>query len=252
MLTNDCAICIRTIDYSETSQVATFFTRRTGKITVMAKGAKRQRSPFGGPIEIFSYGDIVFSDSTRDKLATLVEFEPLAGIVDSSVMAADIFVLNCCLFAGELVNVLTKDYDPHPGLFDTLLQFLRDVSRQKVPKAERGRVLARLVSFQLSLLREIGLYPVLECCANCKNPFSTQWQEVYFSHSAGGLICRDCQGTFPDKKGLTPECAKSLSNTKLLDSAQERIVTQVEDVLIGYITDTLGRPLKMPKYILNL
>ena len=41
MLINDQAVCIRTIDYSETSQVATFFARNTGKLTVIAKGAKR-------------------------------------------------------------------------------------------------------------------------------------------------------------------------------------------------------------------
>jgi DNA repair protein RecO (recombination protein O) len=251
MLTNDCAICIRAIDYSETSQVATFFTRQTGMVTVIAKGAKRQRSPFGGPIEIFSYGNIVFSDAGRDKLATLVEFEPLAGLVDSSVLAADIFVLNCCLFAGELTNVLTRDYDPHPGLFDSLLAFLRDASRHKTPQAGRGRVLALLVSFQLSLLREIGLTPILGYCVNCRSPFNVRWPEVYFSNTANGLICKDCQGAFPDKTRLTLEGAKCLSDAKLLVSAQERTVRQVEEILIGYITDTLGRLPKMAKYILN-
>jgi DNA repair protein RecO (recombination protein O) len=252
MLINDQAVCIRAIDYSENSQVVTFFARQTGKITAMAKGSKRQHSAFGGPVEQFSCGNIVFSDSGRDKMATLVEFDPQTGLVDSSILSADIFVLNCCLFAGELVNVLTKDYDPHPGLFDSLLQLLRNVSRQQVPKAEHDKVLARLILFQLNLLREIGLYPVFESCANCKNPFSTQWQEVYFSSAAGGLICRDCQGAFPDKTGLDRECAKILANIKLLDTAQERIVRQAEDVLVGYITGVLGRPPKMAKYVLNL
>jgi DNA repair protein RecO (recombination protein O) len=251
MLINDQAVCIRAIDYSETSQVVTFFTRQTGKVTVMAKGAKRQRSPFGGTVEIFSYGNIVFTDSGRDKMATLVEFEPLAGLVDSSILASDFFALNCCLFAGELVNVLTKDYDPHPGLFDTLLAFLQEASRHKIPESRRGRLLARLVSFQLGLLREIGLYPVFEYCVNCRNAFSERWPEVYFSNTARGLICRDCQGAFPDKTGLAREGAKCLADVKFLASAKDLTVRQVEDVLIRYITDILGRPLKMAKYILN-
>jgi DNA repair protein RecO (recombination protein O) len=275
MLTNDCAICIRTIDYSETSQVVTFFSRQTGKVTAIAKGSKRQRSSFGGPLEMFSYGNIVFSDSGRDKLATLVEFEPLSGVVDSSVFSADIFVLNCCLFAGELVNILTKDYDPHPGLFDALLVFLQQASRYKVPevgpstpstlsttlktgslgtsslRAGQDRMLALLVSFQLSLLREIGLYPVLDYCVNCRTPFSGRWPEVYFSNTANGLICRDCQGAFPDKMAITEGGVKCLGDIKLLSSAQDPTIRQVENVLISYITDTLGRPPKMAKYILN-
>ena len=257
MLTNDQALCIRAIDFSETSQVVTFFTRRTGKVTVLAKGAKRQRSPFGGPLEIFSCGNVVFSDSGRDKLATLVEFEPLAGMVNTSVLAGDIFILNCCLLAAELVNVLTRDYDPHPGLFDTLLTFLRDVTGPRVLLSQdssggaRTAVLAQLVLFQLGLLREIGLSPVFDHCVNCKSPFSTLWREIYFSSSAKGLICQDCQGPFPDKTRLTQQGAKCLVDVKSLASAPDTEIRQVEDILISYITDILGRPPKMAKYILN-
>ena len=68
MLTKDTAICIRAIDYSETSQILTFFTRDTGKIGAIAKGSKRPKSSFGGPFEIFSYGKIVFAESNKDKL----------------------------------------------------------------------------------------------------------------------------------------------------------------------------------------
>ncbi len=248
MLTNDYCVCIRAIDFSETSQVVTLFTRQTGKVTAMAKGAKRQKSPFGGPVEIFSCGNIAFSGSGADKLATLVEFEPLADIVNTSVLAGDIFVLNCGLFAAELVNVLTRDYDPHPGLFDGLLKLLHDVTEQKT---SQNAVLAHLVLFQLCLLKEIGLSPVLDHCANCKKPFSNQWPEVYFGNTAKGLICQDCQGPFPDKIRITAQTAQCFTDTKFLASAEDREVRKVVDILIRYITDVLGRPPKMAKYILN-
>ena len=251
MLTNDQAICIRTVDYSETSQVVTFFARQTGKVPVIAKGAKRQRSSFGGPIEMFSCGNIVFSGSGHDKLATLAEFEPVAGVANYSVLSADIFAMNCCLLAAELVNVLIKDYDPHPGLFDSLLRFLTDASQKKIANDGRGRILAHLVLFQLNLLTEIGLCPVLDYCANCRNRFDVRWPEVYFSNHAKGLICRDCQGAFPDKIRLTTEAAQCLADAKLLALAGEPALKNAEDILIHYITDTLGRPPKMAKYILN-
>ncbi|MFQ6036643.1 MAG: DNA repair protein RecO, partial [Sedimentisphaerales bacterium] len=56
MLIKDTAICIRAVDYSETSQIVTFFTRATGKIRAIAKGSKRPKSAFDGPIEILSFG----------------------------------------------------------------------------------------------------------------------------------------------------------------------------------------------------
>jgi DNA repair protein RecO (recombination protein O) len=251
MLTTDHGICIRTVDYSETSQVVTFFARQTGKLTAIAKGTKRQKSSFGGPIEIFSYGSIVFSDSGRDKMATLAEFEPLAGVVNYSVLSADIFALNSCLLAAELVNVLVNDYDPHSGLFDSLLQFIHDASRDKSINDEHSKILANLILFQMILLTEIGLCPVFDYCVNCRNHFDARWPEVYFSNNAKGLVCRDCQGPFPDKIRLTIEAAKCLADAKLLACATQTTLKNVEDILIRYITDMLGRPPRMAKYILN-
>ena len=78
-----------------------------------------------------------------------------------------------------------------------------------------------------------------------------RWPEVYFSSHAKGLICRDCQGAFPDKIRLTTEAAQCLADAKLLGLAGEPALKNVEDILIRYITDMLGRPPKMAKYILN-
>ena len=66
MMTKDLGICISAIDYSETSQIVTFFTRETGKISAIAKGSKRPKSAFGGPIEILAYGNIVFTARRRE------------------------------------------------------------------------------------------------------------------------------------------------------------------------------------------
>jgi len=141
MLTKDVAICIRAVDYSETSQIVTFFARAAGKISAIAKGSKRPKSAFDGPIEIFSYGKIVFSDSNKEKLATLTEFAPhqlgvpstqkarrfdAGQVARGTGLSNNLFTMNCCLFSTELLNKLTHDYDPHPQLFDDFLQFLEN------------------------------------------------------------------------------------------------------------------------------
>ncbi|MBN2019208.1 MAG: DNA repair protein RecO [Sedimentisphaerales bacterium] len=253
MLTNDQAVCIRAVDYSETSQIVTFFARNTGKLSLIAKGAKRNKNPFGGPIDIFSYGNIVFSDAGRDKLAPLTEFEPLEGDANSSVLAQDLYILHCCLFAVELIDLLTKEYDAHPGLFDCLITFLRDVSRKKVKVSDgcRGEVLALLILFQLRLLKEIGLSPVFDFCVNCNRAFNVHWNSAYFSVNAKGLICRDCQGAFPDKIQIKLQTVKGLADIKSLDSAEYNIKKEAEDLLINYIADILGRHPRMAKYILK-
>jgi DNA repair protein RecO (recombination protein O) len=251
VLKKDIAICIRATDYSETSQILTFFTKDSGKISAIAKGSKRPKSAFGGPFEIFSYGRIVFADSNKEKLATLTEFESSGEGTGFSSLSANLFRLNCCLFAAELLSKLTHDYDPHPQLFDDFLQFLQNTS-------EGGKnfdMLTLLILFQLSLLKETGLQPVLNHCVNCKTQFahraSSIEYQVYFSSSVNGLICRDCEAAFPDKIRLSPDAAGCLSNLKLLARAKEKTLKEIEKLLTLHFTEILGNKPKMAKYILN-
>ncbi|MFZ2146326.1 MAG: DNA repair protein RecO [Sedimentisphaerales bacterium] len=260
MLTKDIAICIRAVDYSETSQIVTFFARAAGKISAIAKGSKRPKSAFDGPIEIFSYGKIVFSDSNKEKLATLTEFESAYGGAGFTNLSKNLPALNSCLFAAELLNNLTHDYDPHPRLFDDFLQFLQNAQEAK----NKSETLALLILFQLALLKEVGLRPVLNACANCqlprlasrdaeasKNDFHTDWPQTYFSSSANGLICRDCESSFPDKVRLTKTAANCLSNLKLIAESQEKTLIEIEAVLVHHFTELLGRKPKMAKYVLK-
>jgi DNA repair protein RecO (recombination protein O) len=246
MLTKDTAICIRVTDYSETSQIVTLFTRTTGKINAIAKGSKRPKSAFDGPLEVFSYGQIVFSDSSREKLAALTEFQQQPGFTD---LADNLFALNCCLFGAELVNGLTHDYDPHPALFDAFLQFLQNANEHQ----EHRNVSTLLTLFQLTLLREIGLMPILNACANCKTGHESQStsHEFYFSSLANGLICDDCEASFPDKIKLTKDTANCLANAKLIAEAQEKTLNEIQKVLVKHFTEILHRPPRMAKYMLK-
>jgi len=249
VLTKDTAICIRAVDYSETSQIVTFFARAAGKISAIAKGSKRPKSAFDGPIEIFSYGKIVFSDSNKEKLATLTEFESAYGGPGFGSLSNNLLALNSCLFAAELLNYLTHDYDPHPQLFDDFLQFLENTQNIN----NKHQMLALLILFQLSLLKEVGLRPVLNACANCKTRYEGRKtrDEVYFSSSANGLICRDCETSFPDKLRLTRTAANCLANLKLIAESKEKTLIEIEMVLVHHFTELLGRRPKMAKYILN-
>jgi DNA repair protein RecO (recombination protein O) len=238
MLTKDTAICIRTTDYSETSQVVTFFTRATGKVDAIAKGSKRPKSSFGGSLEIFSYGQIIFTDSNRERLSTLTEF---AQQKDFSGLATNHFGLNCAYFAVELTDKLTTDYDPHPELFDSLVEFLQNLQDSK----EDVNRFVLLILLQLTLLKEIGLGPILSHCANCKADIEHQ---AYFSSSANGLVCMDCEGNYQNKIRLSKDAANALSNLRLLPQTQEKTLREIEKVLLHHFTETIGRPPKMAKY----
>jgi DNA repair protein RecO (recombination protein O) len=182
----------------------TLFARDTGKIGAIAKGSKRPKSKFDGRSEILSHGQILFADSNKDKLATLTEFQQQPTLLN---LRKNLFALYCCYFAAELVDGLTDDYDPHPELFKDFLQFLQNTNEQQETRDDRRRILALLILFQLSLLNSVGLKPILSHCVNCKTKYEIRDKryEYYFSSSANGLICRDCEMSFADKIRLNKD-----------------------------------------------
>jgi DNA repair protein RecO (recombination protein O) len=244
MLKKDKALCIRAIDYSETSQIVTFFTRDTGKISAIAKGAKRPKSSFGSPIEILSFGDIVFSQNARDSLATLTEFNqlPLFGS-----LRKDLFVLNSALLTVELLNTFLHEADKHPQLFDSLAEFLTNIQNSQSKPA----ALSLLILFQLTLLSQTGILPVFQFCLNCKNPFNENRRQYYFSSSANSLICRDCQMSFPERIVLAPDTAKCLNDFKHIKQAELETLEKIERLLIYHFTEISGKRPKMAKSILT-
>jgi DNA repair protein RecO (recombination protein O) len=245
MLKSDKAICIRAVDYSETSQVVTFFARLTGKIDAIAKGAKRAKSAFGGPIEVLSFGEVRFSGAGKEKLATLTEYDqepPKGG------MRKHLFALDSAVFAAELVNRLTENYDPHVTLYDQFVQFVQDLDDEAVA-TQRRDVLLRLILFQLGLLQEVGLGPVLQACANCRRPFGPDWPQSYFSSAANGLICRDCEMNYPDRVQLSVQAAAALTELKQIVHLAPDRLDEIEDVLIRHFTETLGQRPRMANHI---
>lgn len=247
MLTKDRAICVRVVDYSETSQVVTLFARLSGKVRAIAKGSKRAKSPFDGPIEPLSFGAIIFSGSHQDKLATLTEFQPqpVPGELRRNLAA-----LQSALFAAELLDLLTEQYDPHLVLFDHFLRFLQDIEEGQTGPQRRD-LLIRLILFQFVLLHEVGLRPILSGCANCKRPCGADRREIYFSALANGLVCRDCEMSFPDRIRLSPKVARCLVDLKRITQADRATLDEIEQVLIHHFTHVLGRPPKMAAHVLT-
>ncbi|MCH7602254.1 MAG: recombination protein O N-terminal domain-containing protein, partial [Planctomycetes bacterium] len=56
---SDYAICIRRWDFSETSQTVSLFTRESGIIRGLAKGAKREKGNFSGGFDLLTLGQVV-------------------------------------------------------------------------------------------------------------------------------------------------------------------------------------------------
>lgn len=242
MQTKDVAICLRAVNYSETSQVVTLLTREHGKVAAMAKGSRRAKSSSDGPIEIFSCGPVLFIiKDGGGKLANLVEFNQQPRFRG---LQKNLYALNAGLFATELTEAFLEDHDPHPVLFDKFTTFLETLQAAK----DQTAMLAWLILYQLRLLEEIGVAPALDACVNCATAFSPNWKSAYFSSHSNGLLCADCEPAFAEKRSVLPHALNVLQNPNKLPQTPQNQLNQIEQLLIYHLTELRHKPPKMAKY----
>jgi DNA repair protein RecO (recombination protein O) len=244
MQEKDLVICLRSVNYSDTSQVVTLFARKHGKIACMAKGSRRPKSATDGTIESFSFGPAVFSTPKNDGLSALSEFSQQMRFRP---LRQNLFALNCGLLAAELVEAFIESCDPHEDLFDAFVNFLDTVGAHK----QKTLQLARMIEFELTLLHEIGVGIVIDRCANCSAAFSKRWKFAYFSSEAKGLICPGCENAFVDKTRLDIGTAESLLQTAQLDKLTPAALKTLHKAILDHFTALLHHPPKLAGFFLG-
>ena len=261
MQVKDQAICLRTVNYSETSQIVTLLTAEHGKIGAMAKGSRRKKSSFDGPIEIFSFGEVMFTIKEHGgQLAMLTEFQQRPRF---RAFATNLKILNAGLFAAELTEAFLEDHDPHPKLFVKLIKFLETLQEAESDE----HILAWLILYQLRLLEETGVGLSLDECVNCGTSIKlspcqggvprrgegvdrmgTAHPTIYFSSRSNGILCGGCDMAFAEKQAIDFEMLDILQNPGKLPKADMKQLKAIVKLLIYHLTELLHRPPRMAKY----
>ena len=251
-LSHDRCICLRKVEYSETSQILSLFGRGHGLMRVIAKGAHRTTkagaSKFGGGIDLLDIGDAVFTLDLEKQLGTLTEWKLTEGHLE---LRRDLRAMYLAQYAAELVGFLIEEHDPHLELFDRFEQMLQALG---TPHQEEA-----FLAFELDLLRETGYLAELTNCVGCNSALSPR-EPAFFSASRGGVVCRNCEGRIPDRMSID---ARLLGMVQLLlrlprnGSARNlpRLTRHQTDpinrVLAEHIEHTLSRRLRVVTYVLD-
>lgn len=186
------AITLKRVDYSNSSQIATFYTRAYGKVRALARGSKRAEKKSLGSVDLFSYMEIVFVHREGASLHLLTEWEPLR---DFPGFRNDIerFYAGCHVV--ELVDELTIEGDKNEILFDLVLDTFYGLSRSR-------EIEVVLRTFELQMLKLLGYLPQLDECVNCGAGFGRDVEAV-LSPVSNGLLCRKCAGE-KARRSLSP------------------------------------------------
>ena len=145
-------LVLRTRPLTETSLIVHWLTKDLGRLTTVAKGARRPRSPFRGKLDLFYLADFSFSRSRRSELHMLREVNPLDT---HRFLREELAYLQQAAYCAGLLEQTTETETPLPGAFELLDALLRHLPAQPVQPRT-------IFAFELKLLSELGLDPDLE------------------------------------------------------------------------------------------
>lgn len=169
-------IVLKTQDYGETNKIVTLYSREGGKITAMARGAKKPASRLAAITQPFTHGSFLIQQGRG--MGTMQQGEQVESYRH---IREDIEATAYASFIVELIDRAVEERTSQPSIFNLLQQALHAIAEQYDPEA-----IALFVEWKM--LPVTGIYPTLHQCANC----GATDGEFAFSFQQIGFLCHRC------------------------------------------------------------
>jgi len=203
MLSKTEAIVLKAMKYRETSKIVTLYTKKFGKLNVIAKGAMLTTSKFGASLEPMSYIlAVLYRKETRE-----LQFLSQADVIKPFLQLysdynKSIIGLSIC----EIVYKLIKFEEENQKIFKLLLNVL-----DRLNDAERNEI-NLLWFFIVHLLGEIGFKINFSRCVSCGEKFTevNLPQRIPFLADKGGFLCSKCSALITGAETYSVATFKSL------------------------------------------
>lgn len=173
------AIILKRMPFRDTSLLVTFFSKENGKTKALAKGVRKEKKSNVAAFEPFTQASLVYYEKLRSDIHLLSNISILNS---NSAIRDDIFRFGYASYLTELVDTFFGFYDPHPDIYELLLESFSLFGNSS------NELVARV--FEIKLLNQIGWLPALDLCTLCGSSIDTK---VYFSPKQGGILCQNCE-----------------------------------------------------------
>lgn len=235
------AVCLRKVDWSETSQVLRFFTPGRGKISCVAKGAKRKKSAFLAPFDVLCLYDLIRIEKKPGNLDILTSAERTRVFPN---LPRDYKRFVAASYGAEYVDEFTQEAMPVDDLYALLVELLERLDAgMPIPDA--------LFSFEARALAELGYGPRLRECGVCRKMAARP--DLYFSVRDGGMLCPECRPKeerwFPVRRASLESIAR-FGEGDLPTRAMERtLIVEIRQILDACARYHLERELRSARFL---
>ena len=246
------AIVLRCVEFSETSLIVTLYTKDFGRISAIAKGARRPKGPFEGALDLLSVCRVVVIRKDTDALELLTEaklhrrFRGAEKSLEQTYAGYSV---------AELLRMLTDDNEPHQDVYDLTISTLHQIE-------QRTGLAETLLYFETQLLRMLGHAPGLDSCTDCGAAFDqdtlnaanqTTGTSPMFSLTAGGLVCEDCKVRQRQNIRVSSAVVETLRRISSAGvstpvSIEPAIYSPLRSLVSRYTQGVVGRTLRMQPF----
>ena len=239
------AVVIGSFPLGESDLCVTFFARSHGKVRGVARHARRMRSRFGGALEAFTLGELIFFDGGRSDLVQVDHFDivrPFPRLRES------LEALGQAAWIAECVGRLTAERDPQPAVYGLLTRALTSIDGGQPP----ARVAA---AFGVRCIDALGHRLRLDRCVGCGTRGEPVAHGTALDVAGGGIVCARCAAATPGTLPATPESLGALRRLRGC-SWPEAVATplghaegELRRLVEAHVAHLSGRPARATRFL---
>ena len=140
-------INLKTINYSESSQILIIFSKEHGKMSLLAKGVKKSSRSYKGKLQTFMHNQYLISKKTS--MGIISQIDSIHPFLD---LPKDYDKLSIAYQCIDLIHRIIQENHPYPDLFDIVLNTLIKIESTKITQDNKV-----LKDFKKQLLQHEGM-----------------------------------------------------------------------------------------------
>jgi DNA repair protein RecO (recombination protein O) len=179
------ALVLRRVEYGEADLIVTIFTRSQGRVSALARGARKSRRRFAGALEPFFTIRVRFAERPGAELAVLTHAEITRA---RTALLSDLARMEHAGRALAWIRAASPPKTPEPEAFERVERLL-----DRLSELGRGTPALELAEAGLSLLASFGWSLDFERCVRC-GKVCPGGVPAFVDVRHGGLVCRACGG----------------------------------------------------------
>jgi DNA repair protein RecO (recombination protein O) len=252
-LASPVGVVLRTTPLRESDLLVVLYTDRHGRVTAVARGARRSQRRFSGALSLLVLGRYQLGRRPRGELWGLDSAEVMR---EWTPLSSDVVAVAHASYVAEIVEAMLPAEAPEPQALE-LIVALWDAL------AAGGPSPGALRAVEIALLDLAGHRPAIDHCAACSAEVG---DGAVFDPRRGGAICRRCAaqsrsiGVRPYDAAVraylhevaelgTPFAARAVDTDPRFTAADR---SAARDGLVAMVTGIVGKPLRSLEYLAKL